>query len=75
MALVKKVPLTKLEPQVKTFHDLAIALTTMITNTACTCEEIHIVFDTCKDDSIKNVERKRRGKSKQMVVLDVIFPC
>jgi hypothetical protein len=46
----------------------------MITNTVCNCEEIHIVFDTYKEDSIKNVERKRRGKCKQMVVLDVISP-
>ena len=74
MALVRKVPLKKLEPRVKTFHDLAIALTAMITTTACKCDEIHIVFDTYKDDSIKNVERKRRGRSKQMVVLDDIFP-
>ena len=35
-------------------------------------EEIHIVFDIYKEGSIKNVERKRRGKSKQMVVLDVV---
>ena len=27
-----------------------------------------------KEDSIKNVERKRRGKSKQIVVLDVVSP-
>ena len=74
MALVRKVPLKKLEPPVKTFHDLALALTGIITNTACNCEEIHIVFDTYKEDSIKNVERKRRGKSKQMVVLDVVSP-
>ena len=74
MALVRKVPLKKLEPPVKTFHDLAVALTAMITNTACNCEQIHIVFDIYKEDSIKNVERKRRGKSKQMVVLDVISP-
>ncbi|CAB3981219.1 Hypothetical predicted protein [Paramuricea clavata] len=56
---VRKVPLKKLEPPVKTFHDLAVALTAMITNTTCNCEEIHIVFDTYKEDSIKNVERKR----------------
>jgi hypothetical protein len=74
MALVRKVPLKKLEPPVKTFHDLAIALTTMITNTACKCDEIHIVFNTYKDDSIKNAERQRRGSSKQMVVLDDISP-
>ncbi|CAB3989604.1 Hypothetical predicted protein, partial [Paramuricea clavata] len=74
MALVRKVPLKKLEPPVKTFHDLAVALTAMITNTTSNCEEIHIVFDTYKEDSIQNVERKRRGKCKQMVVLDVISP-
>ena len=74
MALVRKVPLKKLEPPVKTFHDLALALTAMITNIARNCEEIHIVFDTYKEDSIKNVERKRRGKFTQMVVLDVISP-
>ena len=74
MALIRKVPLKKLEPPVKTFHDLAVVLTAMITNTVRNCEEIHIVFDTYNEDSIKNVERARRGKSKQMVVLDVISP-
>ena len=56
MALVRKVYLKKLEPPVKIFHDLALALTGIITNTACNCEEIHIVFYTYKEDSIKNME-------------------
>jgi hypothetical protein len=38
IALVRKVPLKKLEPPVKTFHNLAIGLTAMITNTAYNCE-------------------------------------
>ena len=74
MALVRKVPLKKLEPPVKTFHDLAISLTAMITNAACKSNEIHIVFDNYKDDSIKNEERMRRARSKEMVVLDLISP-
>ena len=74
MALVRKVPLKKLEPPVKTFHDLAIALTAMITNTVWKSDEIHIVFDNYKDDSIKNEERMRRARSKEMVVLDLICP-
>ncbi|KAI4833001.1 hypothetical protein KUCAC02_015935 [Chaenocephalus aceratus] len=74
MALVRKVPLKKLDPPVKTFHDFAIALTSMVTKAGHNCDEIHIVFDTYREDSIKNGERERRGKSKEMVVLDVISP-
>lgn len=74
MALVRKVPLKKLDPPVKTFHDFAIALTSMVTKAGHNCYEIHIVFDTYREDSIKNGERERRGKSKEMVVLDVISP-
>ncbi|KAF3853607.1 hypothetical protein F7725_014295 [Dissostichus mawsoni] len=74
MALVRKVPLKKLHPPVKTFHDFAIALTSMVTKAGNNCDEIHIVFDTYREDSIKNGERERRGKSKDMVVLDVILP-
>ncbi len=46
----------------------------MITTAAGNCEEIHVVFDRYKEDSIKNAERNRRGKSKEMVVLDMISP-
>ncbi|KAI4824268.1 hypothetical protein KUCAC02_012791 [Chaenocephalus aceratus] len=74
MALVRKVPLKKLDSPVKTFHDFAIALTSMVTKAGHNCDEIHIVFDTYREDSIKNGERERRGKSKEMVVLDVISP-
>ena len=74
MAFVRKVPLEKLDPLVKRFHDFAIALTSMVPKAGHNCDEIHIVFDTYRKDSIKNGERKRRGKSKDMVVLDVISP-
>ena len=74
MALVRKVPLKKLDPPVKTFHDFAVALTSVITKAGHASDEIHIVFDTYKEDSIKNGERNRRAKSKEMVVLDVILP-
>ncbi|KAI4829411.1 hypothetical protein KUCAC02_023452, partial [Chaenocephalus aceratus] len=74
MALVRKVPLKKLDPPVKTFHDFAIALTSMVTKAGHNCDEIHIVFDTYREDSINNGERERRGKSMEMVVLDVISP-
>ena len=74
MALVRKVPLKKLDPPVKTFHDFAIALTSMITKAGHNSDEIHIVFDNYREDSIKNGERDRRAKSKEMVVLDVISP-
>ena len=33
-----------------------------------------MVFDTYKENSIKNGERNRKGKSKEMVVLDIILP-
>ena len=62
MALVRKVPLKKLDPPVKTFHDFATALTSMVTKAGHNCDEIHIIFDTYREDSIKNAERGRRGK-------------
>ena len=36
--------------------------------------EIHIVFDNYREDSIKNGKRDRRTKSKEIVALDVISP-
>ena len=74
MAMVRKIPFKKLEPPVKTFNDLAVSLTKMIVNAGCNSNEIHIVFDTYKEDSIKNAERKRRGKSNEMIVIDSISP-
>ena len=74
MAIVRKIPLKKLEPPVKTFNDLAVALTKIIINAGCNSDEIHVVFDTYKENSIKNVERKRRGKSNEMIVMDSISP-
>ena len=58
-------------PPVKTFHDFAIALTSMITKAGHNSDEIHIVFNNY---SIKNGKRDRRAKSKEMVVPDVISP-
>ena len=46
MALVRKVPLKKLDLPVKTFLDFAIALMSMITKAGHNSDEIHIVFDT-----------------------------
>ncbi|KAK5886569.1 hypothetical protein CesoFtcFv8_017591 [Champsocephalus esox] len=46
----------------------------MVTKAGHNCDEIHIVFDTYREDSINNGERERKGKSKEMVVLDVISP-
>ena len=46
----------------------------MITKAGHNNDEIHIVFDNYREDSIKNGERDRRVKSKEMVVLDVISP-
>ena len=74
MALVRKVPLKKLDPPVKTFHNFAIALTSMITKAGHNSDEVHIVFDNYREYSIKNGERDRRAKSKEMVALDVISP-
>ena len=74
MALVRKVSLKKLDPPIKTFHDFAIALIFMVTKAGGNCDEIHIIFETYREDSIKHAERERRGKSKNMVVLDVISP-
>ena len=74
MALVRKVTLKKFEPPVKTFNDFAIALTSIITNAGHKCDEIHVIFDNYREDSIKNGERERRGKSKELVVLNLISP-
>ena len=70
IALVRKLPLKELDPSVKTVNDFAS--TYMITGH--NCGEIHIVVDAYREDSIKNEERERRGKSKELVVLDVVFP-
>ena len=72
MALVRKIPLKKLDYRVRTFHGFAIALTCMVTKAGHNCEEIHIIFDTYREDCIKNAERERGGRSKEMVILDVI---
>ena len=62
MALVRKVTLKKYEPPVKTFNDFAIALTSIITNAGHKCDEIHIIINNYREDSIKNGERERRGR-------------
>ena len=64
----------KFDPPVKTFNEFATALASMVTKAGYSCDEIHIVFDTYREDSIKNAERERRGKLKEMVVLDEISP-
>ena len=46
MAMVRKIPLKKLEPPVKTSNDFAVALTKMIVNAGYNSDEIHVVFDT-----------------------------
>ena len=66
MALVRNVPLKKLDPLVKTFHDFAIALISTVTTAGHNCEEIHIIFDTYREDCIKS---ERREESKEMVSL------
>ena len=74
MALVRTVSLKNRQPPVKTFHDFATALTAMITSAAHNSDEVHIVFDNYKEDSIKNMERLRRGKCKERLVFDDILP-
>ena len=44
MALVRKIPLKKPDPPLKTFHGFAIALTSMVTKAGHNCEEIHIIL-------------------------------
>ncbi|CAB3997308.1 Hypothetical predicted protein [Paramuricea clavata] len=72
MEMVRKTPFKELEPSVKIFSDFAVALTKIIVNAGCNSDEIHIVFDTYKEDSMKNVERQRRRKSNEIIVLDSI---
>jgi len=75
MAMVRKIPLKKLNFPVKTFRDFAAPLMSMITRVAQNCDrEIHIAFDSYRENSIKNAEQNRRGKNKEMIVLDVISP-
>ena len=54
---MRAMPLKKLDPPVKTFHDFAIAVTSMVTKAGHNCGEIHIVFDSYREASIKNEER------------------
>ena len=63
--LGEKGPLKKLDPPVKTFHGFAIVLTSMVTKTGHNCDEIHIIFDTYREDCIKNAERGKKRKVKR----------
>ena len=40
-------------------------------NAGCDSDEVHIVFDIYRGDSIKNAERKRRGKVKRNDVISL----
>ena len=74
MALVRKVPFKKLYPPVKTLHDIAIALISMVTKAEHNCDEINIVFDAFREDSIKNGERdlgKRKVKINAFLILNL----
>ncbi len=42
MALVRRVPLKKLDPPIKTFNDFAIALTSMVTNAGRPAGSLHV---------------------------------
>ena len=75
MALVRKVPLKKLDSPVKTFHDFADALTSVITKAGHNSNEIHIGFYAYREDSINNAERARRRKAAEMIVLLEFLPC
>ena len=68
MALVRTVSLKNRQPPVKTFHDFATALTSMISSAAHNSDEVHIVLDHYKEDTIKNMERMRRGKCKEVIL-------
>lgn len=74
MALVRTISLKNRQPPVKTFGDFATCLTAIITCAAHNSDEIHIIFDHYKDESVTNMERIRRGKCKEMLVFDVISP-
>ena len=66
MAFVRKVLLKKLDPPVEIFNDFAIiALTSMVIKARHNCNEIHIVFDAYKEDSIKNAREKEEGSLKK----------
>ena len=62
IALVRKVPLKKFDPPVKTFHGFAVALTSMVTKAGHNREEIHIIFDTYREDYIKSVKEEESQK-------------
>jgi len=75
IAMGRKVPLKKLNPPVQTFCDFAATSMSIITRVGLNCDrEIHIVFYSYREDSIKNAEQKRRGKNKDMIVPDVVSP-
>ena len=48
------------------------ALTAMLTKAWHNFDEIHIVFDHYRQDSIKKWKRRRRGNSQEMIVLDMM---
>ena len=48
------------------------ALTSMLTKAWQNWDELHIVFDHYREDSIQNSKRRRRERWKEMVVLDMI---
>ena len=68
-ALVRKVPLKKLDPPVKTFHDFAVALTSTVTKAGHNCDDIHIVFEACREYSIKNAEREEESRKKWLSLM------
>ncbi len=58
--IIAFVPLKKLDPPVKTFHDFAIALTSMVTKAGHNCDEIHIVLT-----HTERIARMQRGKEEE----------
>ena len=56
----------KLDPPFKTFNDFTIALTSMITKAGQYSDDIHIVFDNYREDSIKIEEGDRVVKSNKV---------
>ena len=49
-----------------------LSKSSMLTIAWHNCDEIHIAFDHYREDSIKNSNRRRRAKSKEKTVLDMV---
>ena len=64
MALVRKIPLKKLDPLVKTFYDFAIALASMVTKAVQNSIEI-LIFTIITERTVSRIQRGEEEESQE----------